>query len=197
MNKSCPVCEDMENHQYAIDVIDRLTSELEEARNDLVRHGEICHAAGWNRAKSHMTSLEAENASLTVELAEYRKQNELYRLTINAENDRLDRNNKLEMELSEWHSVFGHLSKDPDEAGNIIIKARDGIEQELEDSKINQKYYYNLWNQAEDRIKELKEINNKYLLAIKKALFAHNDDCIFCGIKDRLLNEVLDDKSSI
>jgi HAMP domain-containing protein len=31
-------------------------------------------------------------------------------------------------------------------------------------------------------------------IQIKKALFAHNDDCVFCGIKDRLLNETLEGK---
>lgn len=36
----------------------------------------------------------------------------------------------LKAKLDEWHSIFGHLSKDADEAGNIINEARWELEKE-------------------------------------------------------------------
>lgn len=38
---------------------------------------------------------------------------------------------RLKRELEEWYSVFGHLSRDADEAGNILNETRSSLEAEL------------------------------------------------------------------
>ena len=127
----------------------------------------------------------ADQIKVWIKQMELYEQDRLGPVCLEVINILLDEIDNLTREVTEWHSVFGHLSKDADEAGNLInegLQERDDELQRtrhsynvlsnqyddllvkhnkmlftLQDSKTNEQYYYNLWEAAEKRIVEVKK----------------------------------------
>jgi ABC-type transporter Mla subunit MlaD len=79
----------------------------------------------------------------------------------------LDHIDELEQQLAEWHTAFGHLSKDADQAACIVNEARDELEQQIKESnvlelmeEVRYEQDRNIRNTLQycDRIKELERI---------------------------------------
>jgi hypothetical protein len=70
------------------------------------------------------------------------------------ERENADLHRQLDAPKDSWHAVFGHLSKDPQEAGNLINEGRFELEREVAREVADYESSFNLYDKATRALSE-------------------------------------------